>query len=39
MLQSGIKAPMAIRVYGDKLDTLADAAMDVAATLKDFTAR
>lgn len=34
MLQSGIKAPMAIRVYGDKLDTLADAAMDVAATLK-----
>ncbi len=34
MLQSGIKAPMAIRVYGDKLDTLADAAMDVAAELK-----
>lgn len=34
MLQSGIKAPMAIRVYGDKLDTLADAAMDVASTLK-----
>ena len=34
MLQSGIKAPMAIRVYGDKLDTLAEAAMDVAATLK-----
>lgn len=34
MLQSGIKAPMAIRVYGDKLDTLADAAMDVAAALK-----
>ncbi|WP_425399189.1 efflux RND transporter permease subunit [Aeoliella sp.] len=34
MLQSGIKAPMAIRVYGDKLDTLADAAMDVGATLK-----
>ena len=34
MLQSGIKAPMAIRVYGDKLDTLAEAAMDVAAALK-----
>lgn len=34
MLQSGIKAPMAIRIYGDKLDTLADAAMDVAAELK-----
>ncbi len=35
MLQSGIKAPMAIRVYGDDLKTLADAAMDVAATLKE----
>lgn len=35
MLQSGIKAPMAIRVYGDDLQTLADAAMDVAATLKE----
>jgi Cu(I)/Ag(I) efflux system membrane protein CusA/SilA len=34
MLQSGIKAPMAIRVYGDDLKTLADAAMSVAATLK-----
>ncbi|QDV82145.1 efflux RND transporter permease subunit [Planctomycetes bacterium TBK1r] len=34
MLQSGIKAPMAIRVYGDNLETLADAAMDVAAELK-----
>ena len=34
MLQSGIKAPMAIRVYGDDLGVLADAAMDVAATLK-----
>ncbi len=34
MLQSGIKAPMAIRVYGDDLQTLADAAMAVAATLK-----
>ncbi len=35
MLQSGIKAPMAIRVYGDDLKTLAAAAMDVAATLKE----
>ncbi len=34
MLQSGIKAPMAIRVYGDDLTTLASAAMDVAAQLK-----
>ncbi|GAA5507899.1 efflux RND transporter permease subunit [Novipirellula caenicola] len=34
MLQSGIKAPMAIRVYGDDLQTLADAALAVAATLK-----
>ncbi len=34
MLQSGIKAPMAIRVYGDDLETLAGAAMDVAGTLK-----
>ncbi|WP_430454436.1 efflux RND transporter permease subunit [Rhodopirellula europaea] len=34
MLQSGIKAPMAIRVYGDDLKTLASAAMDVSATLK-----
>ncbi|MCS7466393.1 efflux RND transporter permease subunit [Stieleria sp. ICT_E10.1] len=34
MLQSGIKAPMAIRVYGDDLKTLAGAAMDVAGTLK-----
>ncbi|MCO8120878.1 efflux RND transporter permease subunit [Stieleria sp. TO1_6] len=35
MLQSGIKAPTAIRVYGDDLTKLADAAMDVATTLKD----
>ncbi len=35
MLQSGIKAPMAIRVYGDDLQTLATAAMDVSATLKE----
>jgi Cu(I)/Ag(I) efflux system membrane protein CusA/SilA len=34
MLQSGIKAPMAIRVYGNELDELAGAAMDVAAELK-----
>ena len=34
MLQSGIKAPMAIRVYGDDLKTLASAAMDVATQLK-----
>ncbi|TWU39458.1 efflux RND transporter permease subunit [Novipirellula artificiosorum] len=34
MLQSGIKAPMAIRVYGDDLQTLADAAVDVAKQLK-----
>jgi Cu(I)/Ag(I) efflux system membrane protein CusA/SilA len=34
MLQSGIKAPMAIRVYGNQLEELADAAMDVAAELK-----
>ncbi|QEF98559.1 Cation efflux system protein CusA [Stieleria maiorica] len=34
MLQSGIKAPMAIRVYGDELQSLADAAMNVAAALK-----
>lgn len=34
MLQSGIKAPMAIRVYGDDLQKLADAAMQVAEQLK-----
>ncbi|QDV68085.1 Cation efflux system protein CusA [Rosistilla carotiformis] len=34
MLQSGIKAPMAIRVYGNQLDELADAAMNVSAELK-----
>ncbi|MDG2220479.1 MAG: efflux RND transporter permease subunit [Rubripirellula sp.] len=34
MLQSGIKAPMAIRIYGDDLKTLADAAMAVAGQLK-----
>ena len=34
MLQSGIKAPMAIRIYGDDLSKLADAAMDVAGQLK-----
>lgn len=35
MLQSGIKAPMAISVYGDNLKTLADAAMAVAGQLKE----
>jgi Cu(I)/Ag(I) efflux system membrane protein CusA/SilA len=34
MLQSGIKASMAIRVYGDDLKMLADAAMAVAGQLK-----
>ena len=34
MLQSGIKAPMAIRIYGDKLSELAEAAISVAAHLK-----
>ncbi len=34
MLQSGIKAPMAIRVYGDTLDGLAKAARDVADRLR-----
>lgn len=34
MLQSGIKAPIAIRVYGDSLDGLAVAARDVAAHLR-----
>ncbi|MCA9053652.1 MAG: efflux RND transporter permease subunit, partial [Planctomycetaceae bacterium] len=34
MLQSGIKAPMAIRIYGDSLDGLADAALRVAEQLK-----
>lgn len=34
MLQSGIKAPMAIRVYGDNLDGLAEAARKVATQLR-----
>src|SRR5688572_3218892 len=34
MLQSGIKAPMAIRVYGDTLDGLAVAARKVAERLR-----
>ena len=34
MLQSGIKAPMAIRVYGDDLQDLSLAAMQVADQLK-----
>ncbi|VAX37219.1 Cobalt-zinc-cadmium resistance protein CzcA; Cation efflux system protein CusA, partial [hydrothermal vent metagenome] len=35
MLQSGIKAPMAIRIYGKDLDGLAIAAKAVAAKLKE----
>jgi Cu(I)/Ag(I) efflux system membrane protein CusA/SilA len=35
MLQSGIKAPMAIRIYGNTLSELAKASLDVAATLKE----
>ncbi len=34
MLQSGIKAPMAIRIYGDSLDGLAEAARRVAERLR-----
>lgn len=34
MLQSGIKAPMAIRIYGDNLDGLAEASREVAERLK-----
>lgn len=34
MLQSGIKAPMAIRIFGDSLDGLAEAAVDVADQLR-----
>ena len=34
MLQSGIKAPMAIRIYGDSLDGLADAALKIAQQLR-----
>lgn len=34
MLQSGIKAPMAIRIYGDSLDGLADASLRVAEQLR-----
>jgi copper/silver efflux system protein len=36
MLQSGIKAPMAIRVYGDDLDGLAEAARNVAEKLREI---
>jgi Cu(I)/Ag(I) efflux system membrane protein CusA/SilA len=36
MLQSGIKAPMAIRVYGDSLDGLAEAARNVAERLREI---
>ena len=34
MLQSGIKAPMAVRIYGNELDQLAEAAISVSAELK-----
>ncbi|WP_149496173.1 efflux RND transporter permease subunit [Roseiconus lacunae] len=34
MLQSGIKAAMAVRIYGDSLDELADASLTVAEHLK-----
>lgn len=34
MLQSGIKASMAIRIYGDDLETLAEASLAVAEQLK-----
>lgn len=34
MLQSGIKAPMAIRIYGDDLTKLSDSAMSVAQQLR-----
>jgi Cu(I)/Ag(I) efflux system membrane protein CusA/SilA len=34
MLQSGIKAPMAIRIYGETLEGLADAARQVAEHLR-----
>lgn len=36
MLQSGIKASMAIRIYGDSLDGLAAASLDVADHLKEL---
>ncbi|MFN3159194.1 MAG: efflux RND transporter permease subunit [Rubinisphaera brasiliensis] len=36
MLQSGIKASMAIRIYGDSLAGLAEASLDVAAHLKEL---
>lgn len=35
MLQSGIKAPMAIRIYGDDLEGLSEAALAVAEKLKE----
>ncbi len=36
MLQSGIKAPMAVRIYGDSLPGLAKAAMAVAEHIKEI---
>jgi Cu(I)/Ag(I) efflux system membrane protein CusA/SilA len=35
MLQSGIKAPMAVRIYGDSLDGLAEASLRVAEGLRE----
>ncbi len=35
MLQSGIKAPMAFRIYGDSLEGISGAAIEVAAHLRD----
>lgn len=34
MLQSGIKAPMAVRIYGDNLQGLSEASLSVAESLK-----
>ena len=36
MLQSGIKASMAIRIFGDSLDGIAEASLAVAAKLKEI---
>ncbi|QGJ72437.1 Acriflavine resistance protein B [Planctomycetales bacterium 10988] len=34
MLQSGIKAPIAVRIYGEALDSLADTSLKIAEKLK-----
>ena len=36
MLQSGIKAPMAVRIFGDDLESLGRSALEVAELLKTF---